>query len=393
MRSGEIGAVEKALEFLTGALTTVTPPTTTVHTLTVPPATATSLLQISNFRSKAGLRVRRHQHSNEVSHSDLRGRAIELLASKGIQHHSSLLSAVATQLRSGADPFVKVKGIIQKLLERLLDEAKEENTLRGWCDTETGKFTTERGFRKDEILKLGQELDENVVAQTQTADALAALEASLSDEKDSLNRTSALRAQEKDANLQSIRVYEESIDAIREAKLMLHEFYRDARNQAPVASFLQQHASPVDEVSPGAGFSGEYRGEQDQYKAVAGLLDVITSDFQRDLSSTREAEKTANQEFQDLRAETEALIAKAETSIQQRRHDQVRLEATHAEKTTELTTAQGLLDDALRGLENIKSLCVDTSMSKEERAAKRDAEIEALKQAHAVLGGEAAISQ
>jgi len=53
-----------------------------------------------------------------------------------------------------------------------------------------------------------------------------------------------------------------------------------------------------------------------------------------------------------------------------------------------LSEHQKLLDDALKELEELKPTCVDTGMSYEERVAKREEEIDALKSAMCQLDAE-----
>merc|ERR1719399_752712 len=82
--------------------------------------------------------------------------ALALLKKEG-QRIGSLALASLTE-RAAADPFKKVKGLIQKLIERLLEESKAEATKKGFCDTELGKANTDRDFRKEEVHKLLSEL-------------------------------------------------------------------------------------------------------------------------------------------------------------------------------------------------------------------------------------------
>jgi len=46
-----------------------------------------------------------------------------------------------------------------------------------------------------------------------------------------------------------------------------------------------------------------------------------------------------------------------------------------------LETQQKLLDDALKAIEDLKPMCIDTGMSYEDRKTKREEEIAALKKA------------
>lgn len=383
MRGNEVKALEQALAVLreSAPLERERAPAALVQN---GHASSVSFLQVRRTGLKENSFV---QQSAETSQSHVSERVIARLAVSGRRIGSTLLETLAARLQGSGDPFVKVKNVIQKLLERLLEEANQENTQKGFCDTQTGKFSTERQFRKEEVLKLAVHLDKTLNDMRLTQEAAYKLTADLDNRKEELVTAKDLRVQEHDENMKSIQESREGISAIKEAKEILHVFYRDARNQAPIGVFTQVQVSPVEEDTSGPGFDGQYRGEQEQSEAIMGLLDIILSDFQRSLATTQRSEKEANQNFEYFREESEAFIAKTETDLDQRKVDLRKLQDVHKAGIDDIQTAQNLLDDALKGLEDIKSLCVDTAMTKDERFSKRDAEIQALKQAHTALGG------
>merc|ERR1719414_983557 len=81
---------------------------------------------------------------------------IALLRSTASKSGSSALALLAE--RVAADPFTKVKTLIQKLIERLLEEANAESTKKGFCDTELAKARQARDFRLDDAKDLNVQI-------------------------------------------------------------------------------------------------------------------------------------------------------------------------------------------------------------------------------------------
>merc|ERR1719217_383605 len=68
-----------------------------------------------------------------------RGKVVALLKKLSSAHHSFALSQMASVAMS--DPFVKIRGLIEDMIEKLLKEAQEEATQKAFCDQEMGKST------------------------------------------------------------------------------------------------------------------------------------------------------------------------------------------------------------------------------------------------------------
>merc|ERR1719198_2025563 len=77
-------------------------------------------------------------------------RAMEVLNQESERLRSTLLTSVALQLRR-PDPFVKVKSMIQKLIERLLNEAKTEAAHKGFCDENIKTAMKDRDYRYEDV--------------------------------------------------------------------------------------------------------------------------------------------------------------------------------------------------------------------------------------------------
>jgi chromosome segregation ATPase len=315
-----------------------------------------------------------------LSDADRKDRALALLTVEGQRLGSFVLTSLAQ--RSAADPFKKVKGLIQQLIERLLREATAEATKKGFCDTELGKAYKDRDARREDTNDLSAALQGLEAKRDGLVVEIDDLEHSIKAENLALTETTAERKDEKEQNMATLKTAKEGFAAVGEALVILKNFYK----QAAKAAFIQ--ASPVDEDTQGPGFSGSYKGNQSGSKAVLALLETIASDFDRTIRTTEAAEEHAHRDYVDFVQHAKSSLAAKETK---KELDEADLKTTNTEITTkmeDLTTAMNLLDAALKEIENLKPTCIDTGMSYQERVEKREEEITALKKAVCILDSE-----
>jgi chromosome segregation ATPase len=384
MRTQELAAISQALEILEGTVA-VKAEASGAGGRDTPVGAELQLdasLDDANWDDEVSfVQVRKHKEIVDDEALRPRNRIIALLKANAADLHSPEISLLAMKIAE--DPFAKVKVLIQQLIERLLTESKNEATQKGWCDTELGKASHSRDARHKDVVSL-----------TADCEMMEAKKAKLIVTKDTLmseivELTSALtnatddRGAEKADHEATMTTATEGLTALEEAIRVLKDFYSGASR----ATVLVQ-ASPVDEDMAAAGtggYSGAYKGNQAQGEGILGLLATIKSDFERTLSETEAAEKESYADFAAFSKETKASISAKQTGVKNAEADLVTTSGDLVTALMDLQQNQKLMDSALEALEKLRPACIDTGMSYEERVARREAEIEALKSALCVL--------
>jgi len=302
---------------------------------------------------------------------------LALLRDEGKRLGSTVLASMA--MKVAADPFAKVKTLIQKLIERLIAESTAEATKKGFCDLELSKAEKNRNHRWEDVNRLSAELASLDAKQDELEEELSELSKSLKELNVALEEATDLRKKSKAENLTTLKEAKDGLGAVSEALMILKVFYKQS---AKAKVFLQ--ASPVDEDSPGAE-SGAYKGNQAAAKGILGLLQVIVSDFERTIKTTTAQEEQEASEFVKFDRTSKADIGGKETKTELDEQDLESTKTAIKEKSKDMQTNMDLVDMALKELEELKPVCIDTGMSYEERVEKREEEIVALKKAVCIL--------
>jgi len=301
--------------------------------------------------------------------------AAAVIREESVRLGSTMLSSLAAQME--ADPFGKIKGLIQGLIERLLTESKNEATKKGFCDEELGKSELDRKNRFADINKVDAELSELEAKKDSLDMEIKELISNVKDLKADLTKATTLRKEEKAENAVTLTKAEEGSQAVGEALVILKDFYGAAAKE-----FVQIAASPIDEKGKAnGGFDSNYKGSQGSSKAILGLLETIKSDFERTLRKTEGAEKQAHEEFTLFDRSSKADIAGKETKTALDKQDLESTKSAIDDGMKDLKTASKRLDAALKTIEDLAPTCIDTGMSFKERTQKRQEEMKALEKA------------
>merc|ERR1719333_2102012 len=213
-----------------------------------------SFVQLSSPRAKLSL-VQTGAKKFLASDSP-RDRVIALLKAKSSQLDSPVLAALAT--KAAADPFVKIKKLIQELIERLLQEAADEANHKGWCDKEFGKAKQSRAMKAEAVKTLNENLAKSEALRDKLTEEIAVLTKEIDELEAALSKTTKERNDESAENAATVSEAQEGQAAGEQAIGVLEKFYKTA---AKAEVFVQVSSKQVPDM-PDAGFSGANKGSQ-----------------------------------------------------------------------------------------------------------------------------------
>merc|ERR1719478_1016654 len=162
--------------------------------------------------------------------------------------------------------------MIDEMITKLIEQANEEATHKGWCDTEMAKNT------------LTAKADKLSSAITRVAQEIADLQTAITEIDAAVAKAVSVRAAETKKNKETVEDSQKAQAAVTAALNVLKDFYAKA---AQATAFVQTKQPEIDAPKT---FEGSYTGMGDSSGGVVGLLEVIGSDFARLEAETNTAE-------------------------------------------------------------------------------------------------------
>jgi len=325
-------------------------------------------------------------------HATQERRALELLSEAAGRLGSPILSVVALRVRAAEDHFEKVRSIIQDLIDRLEAQKAAEATTKSVCDTQIAAETSNRDAKQQEIESLTATMTEKEASVKQLKGEIAEHSRQIAHNTKLLLEATELRADEKQDNLGVIQHAQAGKDEVDFALNVLKEFYegqvallqQQKKRGGYVPPNSDREGKTVGDLAPEV-FENGYKGRQQASKGIISLLEVILADFSRTDSTVAGREQTAEQDFLAYKKELEDDNSRRQGLKETKEAEVLGLEdalVNLADTKKDAVTAHKTALDALDGLH---SMCVAGEETYEERVLKRHKEIEALKEAHAIL--------
>lgn len=338
--------------------------------------------------SPTGFLQRRQEHKSAQPHVNdvlLQDQARDAVARmlRGSKYKSTLLTELASRIQAGADPFAKIKVMIQAMIEKLLNEESSEGNEKGFCDKATGDATLKRDQTTEKVEALNVELAEREATLAKDKAQMISLHEELFQVHDEFGEAQHNYFVQTGNNHWTIQDAEIGLKAIDEAIIILTNFYK-TMSKSKIALSLAQ--APADDAPMTTFKIGEaYTGAQAESGGVIGMMEVIRSDFERTITLTHKAQEEADAEFNKFSTESAKTLVKLQQSMEQLSKLGWENFAIMGAKRNQLHEEMDILKATIKTLIELKARCIDTGMSYDERVARREDEISDLKKALCIL--------
>merc|ERR1719463_922759 len=268
------------------------------------------------------------------------------------------------------EPFSKVRGMIEAMVERLLAEAGEEADAKAFCDTEIEKSRSKQSDLTARLDMVQVRIEKAAAGKAKLQSAVKELDAEVAKIDMGTAEAIALRTKQHDDYVKTSTEYKQSADAVANAIQVLQDYYAQG-------AFVQ-----VKRQIPGPAFGS---AKTDIGTTIVSMLEVAEADFTRLLAESETAEKAALAAFEKL-SEENALAKTAKTTESKAKTSEAKsLELSLLNYKEDHAASSKELDAVHAYFEKLKPQCETKVMSYGERKARREQEIDGLKEALSIL--------
>ena len=313
------------------------------------------------------------------SKSSRRADASAVLRKAAANTHNQALSALAMKVR--LDAFEKVKKAINDMVAALTQEKSDEIKHKDFCVEEfnTNQLATEKKTReKEELLARIEDLEMNIKQLTADLDSL---KSQIAEMKIQMKRAGEDREKENKEFQMTVADQRATQKLLQAALEILKGFYDKKNTTFDKVSLLQKRQSPP----PMTGFKDYSKNKQSG--GVMGMIQSIIDDAKAMENEAIVDEENAQKGYEDFVKESNNSIDAKTAEIIEKTEENAKAKENHVESTEAKDNAVDELDELSEANGELHASCDFVMKNFELRQSSRDEEIEALKQAMAILSG------
>jgi len=314
-----------------------------------------------------------------------REKALDLLRTAARSTHSAAMERLVNELTLRPNsPFDEVNNMIQKMIFRLMDEQKEEDKHKDWCDQEVSKTDKSAEAKTDKVGELADKLEEARARLQKLATDIKSADEMVADLTTFMKEAAEIRKTGKHENAAALKDAQDAQSAIADATAVLKDFYKKSGmvDKEPY-EFVQRGGAPVELEDPAPSLP-EYKGTP-QATNIISLLETAASEFAQMEADTRAQEATDQDDFenemQTSKIEQTRRAKESETKSSEKKNLVEKIAMLEKNKKH----VQGDLDMVKQYLKDLRPACVEGASEYDDRKAARSKEADALRQSQGIL--------
>lgn len=292
----------------------------------------------------------------------------------GTQLHSlAMLNLVSV---ASAEPLGQVKKLLSDLMAKLEKEAAEAASVHQFCKEEKVKTKAAKEKQVGVLDKVASRLDAAKAQQEALEDSVAELSQELAAIDEADKEATKIRNEEHATYKKVVADFKAAADAVEDALGALKDFYGDSSlvQTATIVASSRQPSPPKFGGSQAASGGG-----------VISILETMQTEFMKTVATAESEEREAVKAYEKQINENK--VSKATKTAESKSADsQIKsLAVSIRDLTEDHKMASKELDSVMEYIEKLKPQCEGRVTPYEERKARREAEIQGLKEALAII--------
>jgi len=347
-------------------------------------------------------------------------RALAIIKGSSQTYRSPALDFIALALRGKKVDFTKVLTLIDDLVVVLKQEQVEDDEHKEYCAREFDMSDDKQKATERRIEDLTHEKEEAETASANLAREIKALQAGVVALDKSVAEATVQRKAEHAEYVSTSAANQAALDLIAFAKNRLNKFYNPKLYKAPpprelteeqritqnfggeiepaplpggiagtgISAFLQlRKAKGLVAPPPPPETFGAYSKKSGESNGVMALMDGLSNDLRKDMQAAEMEEKDAQEEYEELMADSQKKRAADTKSITTKEQNKAEADGVAETATENLNSSNADLMATKEYIANLHKSCDFLVENYDFRKEARATEIEALGKAKAVLKG------
>merc|ERR1719217_1367420 len=302
---------------------------------------------------------------------DTRTQVVRVLSKISKKVHSYKLMQLVASARS--DPFGKIRGLIEDMITKLTKEAAEEADQKSFCDEEIGESKKKQADLSGKLDKTAARIAKADAGVAKLTEEIKLLETEIAEIDAGQQEATKMRGEAHAEYVKASTDFKDSAAAVAKAIGVLSDYYSSA-------AFVQLSSKEA------PAFGGS---KSDVGSTIISILEVAESDFTTMLAEAEADESSQAEAYEKLTQENAVTKATKTADAKGKSNEVKQLKVSLDNYKENKGTLTDELDAVLMYLDKLKPQCESKVMSYGERKAKREQEIEGLKEALTILSGEA----